>query len=47
MPDDDWTRTTTIAPERGGALVTAFDAADLDPSPGRGGHGTKALVRSW
>ena len=24
MPDDDWTRTTTTAAERGGALATAF-----------------------
>ena len=45
MPDDDWTRTTTTAPERGGALATAFDAADLDPSPGRGGPITAA--RLW
>lgn len=26
MPDDDWSRTTTTAPERAGALTTAFDA---------------------
>jgi mannonate dehydratase len=26
MPSDDWTRTSVAAPERGGALVTAFDA---------------------
>ena len=45
MPDDDWTRTTTTASERGGALATAFDAADLDPSPGRGGPITAA--RLW
>lgn len=45
MPDDDWTRTTATAPERGGALVTAFDAADLDPSPGRSGPITAA--RLW
>lgn len=44
MPDDDWTRTTTTAPERGGALTTAFDAADLDPSPGRGGPITAAQL---
>jgi mannonate dehydratase len=37
MPDDDWSRTTTTAVDRGGALVTAFDAAALDPAPGRGG----------
>ena len=44
MPDDDWTRTTTTARERGGALVTAFDAAQLDPSPGRGGPITAAQL---
>ncbi len=37
MPDDDWTRTTATAQDRGGALVTAFDAADLATTPGRGG----------
>ena len=37
MPDDDWTRTTSTALDRGGALVTAFDAADLETAAGRGG----------
>jgi mannonate dehydratase len=30
MPDDDWSRTRSDVPQRGGAKVTAFDAAELD-----------------
>ena len=37
MPDDDWSRTNTTTPERGGASVTSFDAKLLRhtaPAPG-------------
>jgi mannonate dehydratase len=34
MPDGEWSRTSVDTPERGGALVTAFDAEDArDASP--------------
>lgn len=33
MPDDDWQRTSFSVRERGGALVTEFDLAKIDPTP--------------
>lgn len=33
MPDDDWSRTSTTLTERGGALVTGFDADLLRDAP--------------
>lgn len=33
MPDDDWSRTSTNTPERGGARVTAFNIDDLSNEP--------------
>ena len=35
MPNVDWLRTSTSTPERGGALVTSFDAEQLSGQPGR------------
>jgi mannonate dehydratase len=46
MPDDDWSRTSVNAPERGGARVTAFDAAQVVSAPSARGRPISA-ERLW